>query len=174
MRPRQACTVPLPVGGLDAHAPTTELVDYLMTPAPDGPTTTATNSGIEFRFTCNGKTYVSLNYHRGVPTNHKSTWSDAFCRWDEFYLFDACDRENWSGHNNYYGIVQHAARKVGSRGERTAIFPATQNVTDAWHGYPLMIRPSRGDVIPDSLITRWVDQGHLSFDQGERLKRGKL
>jgi hypothetical protein len=139
-----------------------------------GPTSTPTPSGIEFRFTCSGKTYVSLHYHRGQPDENKSTWDDSFSRLDEFYLFDASDGANWYHGGDYYGIVQDAARVVGSRGEHAAIFPATQNTSDPWHGYPLLIRRSRDDVVPNPIIDRWVEEGHLSFYDGERLKRGKL
>lgn len=143
-----------------------------MSSASRGVQCTATSNGIEFRFTCNKKTYLSLHYHRGAPTAHKSTWDTSFSRWDEFNLFDASDGQNWRHSGDYYGIVRDAARVVGSRGERAAVFPATQNRSDPWHGYPLLVRPSRDDVIPDTLIDRWVEEGHLTFAHGERLSEG--
>lgn len=133
----------------------------------------AVPGGISFGPTQSGKMYFSTNQHRGEPTIHKSTWSEEITRDDEFAVFRSADQlicRDLAG--NYWGIAGKGYQVLGTRHERFAKFPATINLTDPWHGYP--VSPNRRgemDAPPDSCIEIWKAADAIDRVWEVRLKR---
>ncbi len=135
-----------------------------------------TPSGILFGPNGSGKTYISLNYHRGVPTAFKSTWDTSISRVDEYDIFcdaDGANRCDASG--VYWGIRNMSFDVLGSRGERLAKFPATVNVQDPWHGYPASPNlKGEADLPSEGVLTVLETYGDMARVWVRRLRTMKI
>ena len=128
--------------------------------------------GVRYLFTCNGKSYRSLDYHRGNRgRHHKSVWSVA--RDEEFDIFDTADSNDWAdGDNGYWGFQGHTPAEIGVDGERIAVFPDKSDNAEDWHGYPVHVSETRRPTV--DLIQKWQNDDKMRFAVAEKLKRGKL
>ena len=127
--------------------------------------------GVRFESTCNGKAYVSLDYHQ--PTSHlpnKSHWK--LTRLEEFDLFDAADAYMIRDSEGYCGFMGPRMGALGMQGERIALFPTPAPSVGYWHGFPYRVNPGRRP--STDLVNQLVKAGVLSFVIGEKLKRGKV
>lgn len=117
----------------------------------------AISGGVLFGPNASGKTYISLDQHRGVADDQKSTWHDGFARPAEYELFSTADAREWLDEKgNYWAVHNGGLTVLGSRGEHIAKFPRTSNNRDPWHGYP--VSPKRRglvDLPPDYCVERW-------------------
>ena len=98
--------------------------------------------GIVYGPTANGKTYISLYYHRrDDPGGRKSCWHPDVPPAAEYVIFEESDVNGWSdaaGH--HWGFGHRGRRQLGTKGEVLAKFPRTMNAIDPWHGYPVSPR----------------------------------
>src|SRR5579871_184544 len=98
---------------------------------------TMTQSGLLFEPNTNGKSYLSINYHRD-GTADKSQWR--ITRELEHAIFCESDENDWNDNDgHYWGHHDSGHTELGTKGERICHFPLPTNLTDAWHGYPVSL-----------------------------------
>lgn len=134
---------------------------------------TANAKGISYGPSPNGKKYDSLDTHRGANPN-KSQWTDTVTRDQEFEIFCVSDEKIWCCDKGHYWSVGNpqGTTVLGTKGERLAKFPKTQNDSDPWHGYPVSPRLRGSDDSPsDHFIKQWISAGAISETFGKRLLR---
>lgn len=123
--------------------------------------------------TCQGTDYLSVGYHRGRTSADKSAWSIG--RGEEFALFQESECKRWIGHDRAnYGTLRNAQAAVGTEGEIVAKFPPRTNRSDPRHGYPMTLDKSRGDVVPDEVVTLWEDTGHVEWGRAQLIRKAKI
>lgn len=138
-------------------------------------TGTPTADGLTYGPTAAGTTYISLYYHRGGRKPDKNYWEPAFTPGEEYALFDHAETEEWSDTQDHlWGIVDGGKTILGLRGEKIARFPAPQNDSDPWHGYPVSPKDRYDDVPPDEVIDRWSDTNVITRAVARRIKKGKI
>jgi hypothetical protein len=130
--------------------------------------------GIVYGPTANGKTYVSLYYHRRDDrSGRKSCWHPDVLPPAEYAIFEQSDVGGWTDAAGHWGFGARGRLELGTRGERLAKFPRTTNSTDNWHGYP--VSPRDGDDAPsDDLVNRWIDSDQIEKAIGRRIQRQKI
>jgi hypothetical protein len=137
----------------------------------------ATSSGIEFGPNHNGKSYISIFYHRGNNRpGLKNKWHADVLPPEEYAIFCHADYEDWFDHNNHYWGVHSSGNTVlGCQGERLCKFPKTSNVSDPWHGYPISPLLNGDDDAPsDEFVEKWIVRGVISKTLGRRIQRRKV
>ena len=141
-------------------------VGWLFVSSQSGP------AGVLFGPTANGRSYLSLNAHRGQNPK-KSQWALDLRRAAEFGIFeaaDAADHRDANGH--FWGVRDSDGSPLGTHGERLAKFPRTQNEFDPWHGYPVTPMSGRDSELPtDTIIEQMIDQGFVSRTYGRKIQR---
>ena len=131
--------------------------------------------GVEYGPTDNGKSYKCLFYHRGKPTQHKSTWSDLISTSDEYGVFCTADAKNWvddKGH--YWSLRDKGETQLGTQGERIAKFPKNGNAQLPWHGYPASPNRKDGDLPPKAVLQMWEDTKVIARHVLRRLRGSKI
>ena len=89
------------------------------------------------------KTYLSR-------TKHQVNGSGSFSKWIsqnmEINTFDNADcgtvvngiHSSWECDNHLWGFIKNGdVETIGTEKQQFGFFPATQNITDDWHGYPV-------------------------------------
>jgi hypothetical protein len=137
---------------------------------------TQTSSGLLFPANSTGRTYISLNYHRGQPTADKSTWSEDLPRTDEYAIFCKTDTEQWSDdRGNLWGLRNNCDDVLGSREERLCKFPSNNNLNDPWHGFPVSPLLRGDDDAPSvKLVTSWIENRVVTRTVGRRIQKQKI
>jgi hypothetical protein len=136
-----------------------------------------TSSGLYFPETTTRSAYLSLNKHRlaGGPGNK---WDGSRCPVAcEYEIFCQSEDNSWRDSRPPLWGLRKGLPQIGTNRERLAKFPARQNQTDPWHGYPVSALDHRREIEhrPEpALVRRWREAG-LIDDVGEaRINRGKV
>lgn len=73
------------------------------------------------------------------------------------------ESKSWSDNEeNLWGFVENF-EDIGTQKEQFGYFPNPQNITDRWHGYPV-IPFKKGYEISKELLQRWIDEGKIDAD----------
>ncbi len=137
----------------------------------------AVPGGILFPANGSGKTYISLDAHRGNGNRrHKNKWAPAFTREMEHAVFCRADDSTWQDEKgHYWGIHGNGTVEIGDRGEIIAKFPANANPVNPWHGYPVEPQDGRdNDCPPDAIVRVWIGSGTLTETLGFKIMRRRL
>lgn len=142
----------------------------------DTPVGTPCSGGICFSPCPDGGTYKSLFDHRG-NRHDASRWSDEYPPPAEFLLFCTSFIARWSdaaGH--YWAVDDHGKRRLGTRGERLAKFPANGNpATVEWHGFPASPQLNgTGSAPPDDFVEAWILAHVVSRGFGRKIQKRKI
>ncbi len=124
-------------------------------------------------------------------SKHQVNGSGHFAKWVsqpiEEATFDAADYGNltnsegdtpWISDGHLWGfqINSDDIVTVGTNNQQFGFFPKTRNITDHWHGYPVIPFGTRNKKynISSDLLEKWVSDGHFSEEDIATLIRGKL
>jgi hypothetical protein len=116
-------------------------------------------------------------------TKHQKNGSGNYAKWVsqdiEIETFDNADAlPIWECDNHLWGFIksENNILAVGTRKEQFGFFPATQNITDDWHGYPVFPFKEKNKKydICKSLLKIWEENNDLTVDEIAILTKGKL
>lgn len=130
------------------------------------------------------KTYLSR-------TKHQIYGSGNFAKWQsqdiEINTFDNADygtvingdHFSWECDNHLWGFIKDNNNNIvtiGTEKQQFGFFPAPQNITDDWHGYPVFPFKEKNKKydICKKLLKFWEDNNELSADEIAILTKGKL
>jgi hypothetical protein len=137
----------------------------------------ATPSGILFPANASGKSYISLNAHRGNGNRrYKNKWGPHYTPPMEHALFCRADSSAWrDGRGHHWAIHANGTVEIGDRGEIIAKFPFNANSGDPWHGYPVEPQDGRdNDCPPDAIVLAWINATTVSETLGFRIMRRRV
>jgi hypothetical protein len=127
--------------------------------------------GVEYTSTCNGKTYLSADWHRpATAPSGKSSWS--ISRDEEFNVFNEADGLNLGDPSGYWGWIGHKMEVLGNDDERIARFRTPPAGTHYWHGFPFEITAQLKP--PSQLVDAWENAGSIDWALAAKLRLGKL
>jgi hypothetical protein len=138
--------------------------------------------GCLFGPTANQKWYLSANWHRTTfvgktssrkAGSHKSYWSEAIPRKDEYLIFFTSDLKRWlDSKGDYWGVKDMGNEELGDKGERVCKFPKVANASDPWHGYPTSPRHDGASGQPDDqLLKQWLKDHVVDRAFVKRIRR---
>ncbi len=116
-------------------------------------------------------------------TKHQKNGSGNYAKWVsqniEIETFDNADTlPIWECDSHLWGFIKrdNDIITVGTKKEQFGFFPATRNITDDWHGYPVFPfkeKNNKYDICKELLIL-WEENEDLTADEIATLIKGKL
>jgi hypothetical protein len=119
--------------------------------------------------------YQALYYHRTNSSNPaKSHWRLTAA--DECHTFCESRDYGWTDATGTYWYFSFDGQPVGTREEVLAQYPAPQNLTDPWHGYPISAAPKAimKRSVPLSVIDLWSASPGMPKYLENRLRKRQL
>jgi len=115
-------------------------------------------------------------------TKHQKNGSGTFAKWIsqdiEIETFDNADSiPIWKCDSHLWGFIKNdVVVTIGTKKQQFGFFPATQNITDDWHGYPVFPFKEKNKKydICKSLLKTWEENNNLTADEIAILTKGKL
>jgi hypothetical protein len=120
---------------------------------------------------------LSRTDHRHIARGSRNKWSASCSPACEYDIFCDSEDNNWRDSRPHLWGLQQGLAEIGQSGERIAKFPAPQNTTDAWHGYPVSALDPRREFEhrPEpNLVLRWRLAGLIDEVDQARINRGKV
>jgi len=128
------------------------------------------------------KTYLTRSKHQKNGSGNYSKWKSQNLEIETFNKADCGTTvegtlKSWECNCHLWGFIKNGnITTIGTKKEQFGFFPATQNITDDWHGYPVF--PFNGDNekydICTELLDSWRDNNELSPDEIATLIKGRL
>lgn len=135
-------------------------------------------AGLTFGPNGTGKTYLSRKDHWYTSSDRRrNKWAKSCQPPDEYSLFCDADTHSWYGTGVHLWGLRKGLLKIGTTGERIALFRAPANATDPWHGYPVSARDPQRELEhrPDpELVQRWLEEYYIDSVDAARINRGKV
>lgn len=122
-------------------------------------------------------------------TKHQKNGSGDFTKWlsqdIEIQTFDKADcgtiinniHNCWECERHLWGFIKtNNVLTIGTKKQQFGFFPATQNITDDWHGYPVFPFKEKNKKydICKQLLDIWEKNNELTSDEIAILVKGKL
>jgi hypothetical protein len=128
------------------------------------------------------KTYKSRSKHQIHGFGSYSKWKSQAI---EIETFDNADcgtvingvESSWECDNHLWGFIKNNnIETIGTEKQQFGFFPATQNIPDDWHGYPVFPFKEKNKKydICKNLLKFWEDNDELTADEIAVLIKGKL
>lgn len=129
------------------------------------------------------KKYLSISKHQKNANNPHSKWEtvnleiETFNNGDRGSL-DGSKNASWFCQTNLWGFskADNNIKIVGTEKQQFGFFETPQNLTDHWHGYPII--PSKiktnKHYICKSLLAKWEHDNHFTADEIVTISKGKL
>jgi hypothetical protein len=106
--------------------------------------------------------YIVSSYHRGSPTQEKSTW--IISPDQEIECFVLAKEAKWEGVSVAWGVhlIGNRIQSLGINHSRIELKIAKfvdGSATNIWHGYPADFRTKAKDRPPINILASWKDKG---------------
>lgn len=128
----------------------------------------------------NRRKYLSIAKHQSNARNNHSKWINMNIERD---LFDFADYGNYEKNDNQnlswtcttgnMWSIHPNRLSVGTEKQQFGFFQSPVNITDEWHGFPVIPFSSSRYNISDHLLERWVNEGVINEEDVPNLMNKK-
>ncbi len=117
--------------------------------------------------------YQPANYHRITARSKPGKTRWCIKEGEEYEVFRLADEPWWFSqvHQCLFSIVDGGKEILGENGERLAKFAFPQNLSDPWHGFPVLSDEHKPE--PD-LLDMWQNKGIIPHHVRMKIERGRL
>ena len=117
--------------------------------------------------------YLPVSYHARTARQRieKNRWY--LKEGEQYEVFRVADEPWWECTENFclFSILDNGSTILGMNGERLAKFPLPRNLTDPYHGFPIL---SDEDKPSPDLLDTWEASGIITSHVRRKIEHGKI